>query len=246
MICWCNPVLTVTNLRVGYAGVPVLRGLSFTLEGGVLAILGPSGCGKTTLLNVLAGVLPQTGGEVLFHGRPLEPASTAIGLIPQGYGLLPWKTVRENCLLCAKLRGRQVNPEPLARELGIDFLLDRYPRALSGGQAQRVALARALLMEPALLLLDEPFAALDMAVLNRTRRLCLDMLRERRMTALVVTHRLEDALCLGNSIAVMDRRGFRCFLDNPWQGADDPTAAHTALLARLEAELQAAEDGRMA
>ena len=98
-------MLEVENLTARYprASRPVIDGLSFSLgEGGLLALLGPSGCGKTTLLNLLAGVLPPAGGSVRFCGAPLSPRDTAIGLIPQSYGLLPWKTVRENCLFCAR------------------------------------------------------------------------------------------------------------------------------------------------
>ena len=146
-------MLEVENLTARYprASRPVIDGLSFSLgEGGLLALLGPSGCGKTTLLNLLAGVLPPAGGSVRFCGAPLSPRDTAIGLIPQSYGLLPWKTVRENCLFCARLRGASGEREldALCARLGIGGLLDRYPRELSGGQAQRAALARALLMKP--------------------------------------------------------------------------------------------------
>lgn len=217
----------------------MIDGLSFTLEGGVLAILGPSGCGKTTLLNVLAGVLPKISGNILFHGRPLNPSDAAIGLIPQSYGLLPWKTVRQNCLFCASLRHKTAEPEALAQRLGIGALLDRYPRELSGGQAQRAALARALLMEPDLLLLDEPFAALDLAAAARARRLCGSLFQETGVTALAVTHRPDDALYLGDSIAVMEPRGFRCILQNPWRGTEGAETGRMAFAARLEKEILA-------
>ncbi|WP_418704393.1 ATP-binding cassette domain-containing protein [Anaerotruncus massiliensis (ex Liu et al. 2021)] len=221
-------MLEVENLTARYprASRPVIDGLSFSLgEGGLLALLGPSGCGKTTLLNLLAGVLPPTGGSVRFCGAPLSPRDTAIGLIPQNYGLLPWKTVRENCLFCARLRGASGEREldALCARLGIGGLLDRYPRELSGGQAQRAALARALLMKPRLLLMDEPFAALDAAAADRARRLCFELWRDSGATAVVVTHRPEEALYLAGQIAVMGKGGrFTRLLENPWQGLPEP------------------------
>lgn len=217
-------MLEVTNLEVRYPGLdaPILGGLSVTVPtGGLLAVAGPSGCGKTTLLNTLAGVLSPTGGTLTFDGAALTPKAVPIGLIPQHYGLLPWKTVRQNIAFCAARRGRADAHRltALAEALGIASLLDRWPRELSGGQAQRAALARALLMEPRLLLMDEPFAALDEAASLSARQLCYRLWRESGATAIVVTHRLEEALYLAGQIAVMGPGGrFVCLQDNPYQG----------------------------
>lgn len=236
-------MLEVRALEVRYPALkePVLGGLSFDLEdGGLLALAGPSGCGKTTLLNVLSGVLTPTGGKITFDGMDLTPKSTAIGLIPQHYGLLPWKTVRQNLLFCAQAR-KHVNLtrlDALCTQLGLASLLNRFPRALSGGQAQRVALARALLMEPRLLLMDEPFAALDEAAALNARRLCFRAWRETGCTAIVVTHRLEEALFLADHIAVMAPGGhFSLLRENPCQGVED--CAHSGRAALLK-ELKAA------
>lgn len=221
-------MLEIDRLAVTYPGLdePILGGLTLSVpDGGLLALCGPSGCGKTTLLHTLAGVLSPTAGSITFDGAPLDPKTVPIGLIPQSYGLLPWKTVGENCLFSARARGLDASAQlaPLAQTLGISPLLSRWPRELSGGQAQRVALARALLMEPRLLLLDEPFAALDEAAACSARELCLALWRQRRCTAIVVTHRLEEALFLAQRIAVMGPGGALVLqADNPCQGLEEP------------------------
>ncbi|GLC78910.1 ATP-binding cassette domain-containing protein [Lacrimispora brassicae] len=208
----------------------VIDQMSWQLETGtVLAVAGPSGCGKSTMVHALAGILPYTG-SVTLDGTGLGPKTCSIGLIPQNYGLLPWKTVKENCLFTAKIRGNTSNMEvqltSLCKELGIDGLLDRYPGTLSGGQAQRVALARAFLMNPELLLMDEPFAALDIGAALGARELFLRIWNEKRPTTVIVTHRVEDALYLAHRIAVMKRGGrFNLFMENPWQGVRPPSEA---------------------
>ncbi|MCA5010592.1 ATP-binding cassette domain-containing protein, partial [Clostridioides difficile] len=137
----------------------VIDQVSWQLKTGtVLAVAGPSGCGKSTMVHALAGILPFTG-SITLDDNGLDPKTCSIGLIPQNYGLLPWKTVKENCLFTAKIRGKTHDLErqlsSLCKELGINGLLERYPGTLSGGQAQRVALARAFLLNPELLLMDE-------------------------------------------------------------------------------------------
>lgn len=231
-------MLCVENLEARYGTEKIITGLSFTLGREVLAVLGPSGCGKTTLVNLLAGVRKPEKGRILFDGRPLDPHTLPIGLIPQSYGLLPWKTVRQNCLFCAAAQGQKdAELDGLAEHLGLTALLDRYPRQLSGGQAQRAALARALLAHPRLLLLDEPFAALDLAAARRARRLCRPLFRE--ASVLVVTHRVEDALYLAARIGVMTPGGkFQRLFQNPFQGAEQPdTPEYFSLAAQLEHEI---------
>lgn len=239
-------MLEVERLTVRYPGrpTPALDDLSFTVEGGgLLAVAGPSGCGKTTLLSALAGVQAPEGGVLRFGGGPLTPKTVSIGLIPQSYGLLPWKTVGENIKFCARLRGTVDGGAELCARLGLTPLLSRWPRQLSGGQAQRVALARALLMKPRLLLMDEPFAALDAAASYTARTLCYDLWRASGATAIVVTHRLEEALYLAGRVAVMAPGGrFLSDVQNPFQGVDEPNhPGYRALLHTLrEAVLEAA------
>ena len=238
-------MLDVQNLTVRYQGhpAPALAGLSFSLEdGGLLAVAGPSGCGKTTLLSALAGVLTPESGTVRFGGGDLDPRRVPVGFIPQSYGLLPWKTVRGNILFCAP-QAAEKDLDALCARLGLTALLERWPRELSGGQAQRVALARALLRKPRLLLMDEPFAALDAAASYAARELCYDLWTQSGSTAIVVTHRLEEALYLADRIAVMAPGGLFLFeTQNPFQGVEEPAApGYRALLLRLkEAVLEAA------
>ena len=246
-------MLEVRDLEVRYPGLkePILGGLTFSLaDGGLLALAGPSGCGKTTLLNALSGVLTPTKGQITFQGAPLTPKTTSIGLIPQHYGLLPWKTVEQNLLFCAQARKNAdlTRLDALCAQLGLKPLLNRFPRELSGGQAQRVALARALLMQPQILLLDEPFAALDEAAAHAARQLCLDVWKDFRCTAVVVTHRLEEALFLAGSIAVMAPGGRLSLLrENPYQGREDCGGpGYSALLRELKAAVLDAAKGAQA
>lgn len=236
MESWIS-MLEIKNVTLGYQGKKqwnrVLEDVSFSMEcGRFLSILGPSGCGKTTLLNGLSGVLPVMKGELLFKGARLSPETISIGLIPQNYGLLPWKTVKENALFGVQLKDgkefvlkkAQYEKEltALAERLSIETLLSRYPSSLSGGQAQRTALLRVLLMRPSLLLMDEPFAALDAAASIEAAMLCLKLWEEYRPTTVMVTHRLEDAMALATDILVMNQSGSisACY-QNPWQGSYD-------------------------
>ncbi|NCB63063.1 MAG: ATP-binding cassette domain-containing protein [Clostridia bacterium] len=233
-----SAMLEVRNLTVRYPNhhAPAVAGLSFTVEeGGLLAVAGPSGCGKTTLLSALAGILPPASGELRFGGEVLDPKRLPIGFIPQSYGLLPWKTVRENILLFTP-KDAEGGLVSLCARLGLGGLLDRWPRQLSGGQAQRVALARALVRKPRLLLMDEPFAALDAAASYAARELCYDLWTASGSTAIVVTHRLEEALYLAGRIAVMAPGGRFLFeTRNPFQGVEEPSdPGYRALLLLLK------------
>ncbi len=215
-------MLIINNLSIHYktrhTDYPVIEQLSFKLEKGeALAVLGPSGCGKSTLIHALSGSLPIEGGTLEFvtgSGRsPLRPKLHRIGLIPQNYGLLPWKTVQENCLLPSRLR-REYREETyferfrqICESLNISSLLEKYPRQLSGGQLQRAAIARAFLLQPDLLLMDEPFSALDEITREEARALFLSLWKQQRPTTLLVTHSIEEALYLGTELLVMAPQG---------------------------------------
>ena len=162
-------------------------------RGEVLALIGPSGCGKSTLLRVGAGLLYPKAGTVLADGIPIDQRTLRIGFLPQNYGLLAWKTVRENILLSTEVKGewneeRASVFEELVKDLGLTSLLNRYPHELSGGQQQRVGLARVFLLAPDLLLMDEPFSALDVITRESMQAVFLALWKKRSVTTLLVTH----------------------------------------------------------
>ncbi len=176
-----------------------------------VTVLGPSGCGKSTLLNILAGFEEPTAGTVLVAGKPVRGPGPDRGVVFQEYALFPWLTVEEN--IAFGLRNKKVPPDTrrrLVRDaialVGLGGFEHRYPRELSGGMRQRVGLARVLVMNPSILLLDEPFAALDAL----TRQLMQDQLLEvwtsTRTTVVLVTHSVDEALVLSDRIYVMSAR----------------------------------------
>ncbi len=171
-----------------------------------LAIVGPSGCGKTTALLAIAGLLAPTKGTVCFQDRIITAPNRSIALVLQEYGLFPWKTVKANIVLGAKLQKIIFSDrwlEAVKNELDIGGLDDLYPAQLSGGQRQRVALARALLLNPQLLLLDEPFAAIDTVTRERLQNQLLKIFQQRRFSYIIVTHNIEEAVFLGKRIMVL-------------------------------------------
>jgi len=191
-----------------------------------LAIVGPSGCGKTTLLLLLSGLLSSTEGMIALEGEPVSGPTHKVALVLQEYGLFPWKTVAENVTLGARFQKIKVPAEELVslkKELGIEGLDALYPHQLSGGQRQRVALARALLLRPRLLLLDEPFAALDAITRERLQNHLLNVFVHRRFSFIIVTHNIEEAIFLGRRVSVLDPRiaGIRGMIDNPEAGSPD-------------------------
>ena len=210
----------------------VLRDIDFDMEPfDSLAIVGPSGCGKTTLLLILTGLIPASEGVIRLDGEPLGRTVGKIALVLQDYGLFPWKTVHENIILGAQLRKTDVfhqKVEEIKRELGIAGLDDAYPRQLSGGERQRVALARALLLKPELLLLDEPFAAIDAITREHLQNHLITIFERRSFSFIIVTHSIEEAVFLGRRIKVMDGkgRGFVHTISNPEAGNEDYRKTH--------------------
>ena len=187
--------------------VPALSPIDMSVGAGeTLAVVGPSGCGKSTVLLLMAGLEKPTSGIIEFKGRRLVRPHREIALVLQDYGLFPWKTVRQNVELGLRIRGESVNGgrvEELLAELNIGSKTDIYPQQLSGGQKQRVALARAFILNPSLLLLDEPFAALDTLTREWLQDLVAAAWQRRRFGTVVVTHNIEEAVRLGQRIAVM-------------------------------------------
>ncbi len=206
------------------APVKVLQDIDLHVaRGDTCAVIGPSGCGKSTLLKILAGILPDYAGTATLGGETICPARQRIGFLPQSYGLLQWKSVRENIELGLKIRHekpRESDTLALMQRLGIGALGSRYPHELSGGQQQRVGLARAFLLRPDLLLMDEPFSALDAITREEMQEVFLSLWQEQHVTTLLVTHYVEEALYLGQKIVVLASAPGRIaeMLDNPLFG----------------------------
>ena len=195
-------------------------------RGEVCAVIGPSGCGKSTLLKIVAGILGGYEGCVTIDGEPVRPAVQRIGFMPQNYGLLPWKTVRENIELGLRIRRGKIEAgkvKHLMQRLGIAELGGRYPHELSGGQQQRVGLARAFLLQPDVLLMDEPFSALDAITREEMQEVFLSLWQEQHLTTILVTHYVEEALYLGQKILILSSRPGRIAetIDNPLFGRAD-------------------------
>ena len=170
-------------------------------------MVGPSGCGKTTLLNLMAGLLKPTSGEMLVAGAPAEPRRPGTALILQDYGLLPWKSVRSNVALGLQIRRAPLEAADRAlAEVGLADLAHRWPHQLSGGQRQRVAIARALALEPDLLLMDEPFSALDALTREEMQEMLLNIWKRRGTSMVLVTHSIAEAVYVGQHIIVMSPR----------------------------------------
>jgi len=210
-----------------------------------LAVVGPSGCGKSTLLLMLAGLEKPSSGSIEFKGEPLARPHREISLVLQDYGLFPWKTVRQNVELGLRIRREEFNGdrvEELLAELDIGEKTDVYPQQLSGGQKQRVALARALILNPSLLLLDEPFAALDTLTRERLQDLVAAAWRKRRFGMVTVTHNIQEAVRLGQKILIMGKSpgAVLTVIDNPgacspdYRGAPEFDALSRSIRLELE------------
>jgi NitT/TauT family transport system ATP-binding protein len=177
-------------------------------DGEFVTIVGPSGCGKTTLLKLVGGLLAPSTGRVLFRGRPLDGPSTEVGTVFQAPILLPWRTAINNVLLPIEMLGRsrrayRSEAERLLATVGLTGFEHRFPRELSGGMQQRVAICRALIHEPHVLLMDEPFGALDAMTREELGLALLGLWSERRKTVLFVTHSISEAILLADRVVVM-------------------------------------------
>ncbi len=180
--------------------------------------MGPSGCGKTTLLRLLAGLLPPDQGEVRLNDQLLREPCSDIGLVFQTANLLPWRNVFDNILLPLQIQGipkTQANErvEQALTMVGLSDFADAYPRELSGGMQQRVAIARALVYEPEILLLDEPFGALDALTRERLNLELLQLWQASRKTVVMVTHNIQEAVFLADRVLVLSQRPGRVTAD---------------------------------
>ena len=203
--------LAMRGVGYTFAGwPPVVRGIDWDIgEGEFHCLVGRSGCGKTTLLKLATGLLRPDTGRITLQDAQLTDPGPKLGFVFQSPTLLEWHRVLDNVLLPASLRARPTSQQreraqQLLAQLGLRDHMNHYPRQLSGGQQSRVALARALILEPALLLLDEPFAALDAITREELQDDLLRMCREQRTTVLFVTHDIGEAVYLADHVSVMD------------------------------------------
>jgi NitT/TauT family transport system ATP-binding protein len=211
-----EPPLLAQGLRHVYhsaqGALQALDGVSLAVtEGEFVAVVGPSGCGKSTLLRILGGLLVPSEGWVHLDGRPLASPRRQVGYVFQNVNLMPWRTVLRNVTLPLEVAGvSQAQADLRAKELlllvGLDGFEGAYPRELSGGMAQRVAIARALISDPEVLFLDEPFGSLDALSREQMNLELLRIWRAQRVTAVLVTHNLQEAIFLADRVLVMSPR----------------------------------------
>ena len=210
------PPLVVEHVSKSYEVngqlVPVIGDLSLTLrEGEIVSIVGPSGCGKTTLLNTLCGLLTPDSGRIRWHGREVSGQPQNVGYMLQKDLLLPWRTALGNAMLGLEIRGvapgeAQDRSQAMLDQLGLHGFADHYPSTLSGGMRQRVALARTLVHDPDVLLLDEPFAALDFQSKLLIENDTAALVRQSRRSMLLITHDIEEAVSLADRVIVLSKR----------------------------------------
>jgi NitT/TauT family transport system ATP-binding protein len=192
--------------------VPAVRDVSFQFrKGDLIALLGPSGCGKTTILKMMGGLIPATGGVLELDGRKITGPYSGVGVAFQAPTLMPWRKVIANVLFPMEVLGKN-NAKARARAyeilklVGLEGFENAYPRQLSGGMQQRVALCRAIIHEPSILLMDEPFGALDELTRLEMNDLLLDIRRVTGATVLFVTHSISEAIYLSDRVVVFSKR----------------------------------------
>lgn len=243
-----EPLLQLSGVDFAFAGEPLLlRGLDLVVHRGeFVSLLGPSGCGKSTIMNIAAGLLKASAGSVVFDGKPLVAINRDVGYMTQGDTNLPWLTVAKNILLPLELRGTPAaeRRQRLAQVLHLVNLTDRanyYPSALSGGMKRRALLARSLVYNPPMLLMDEPFAALDAQLretMHKELRATVNRLRE---SVLFVTHDISEAVLLSDRILVLAGRPLRVLaeVEPPFGPARDLDAVRASpKFAHIESELR--------
>jgi NitT/TauT family transport system ATP-binding protein len=220
-------VLAVQSLRKAYGyeshQQAVFENISLEIHRReFVCIIGPSGCGKSTLIRIVAGLEEATAGEMLLDGKPVSGPGPDRGMVFQGYTLFPWRTVKQNVMFGLEMQGKSsAEAEGTAREwlemVGLSPFEEAYPHELSGGMKQRVAIARALANEPRILIMDEPFGALDALTRARMQAYLLQIWKKVDVTILFITHDLEEAVYLGDRILVLGGSpgGIREFIENP-------------------------------
>jgi NitT/TauT family transport system ATP-binding protein len=251
-------MISLEALTFHYKATPVFENFNWQAQkGDSWAVLGPSGCGKSTLLGLLAGLRFPSAGRVSIQGEGLTRPRPHTGLILQDYGLLPWATVRQNVGLGLEVRGfygadgihAPLEAEPSRKtidfwleRLGLGGVADKYPAQLSGGQRQRTAIARTLVLEPDLLLMDEPFSSLDAPTRESLQTLTLELAAEQGLTLVLVTHSIEEAALLGRKILLLSEPPNRVarVIENPGVGKTGyrESAEYTALCRGLREQME--------
>lgn len=209
------PVVELKEITHAYLGDReanlAIENLNLTVGAGeFISLVGPSGCGKTTILSIIAGLLPPSRGEVLLSGRTVTGPSPEVGYMLQQDYLFPWRTIQDNVLLGLELTGRLTGSSraqslQLLADMGLEGKERAYPAQLSGGMRQRVALVRTLATDPRLLLLDEPFSALDYQIKLQLEDLVSETLMRRGTTAILVTHDLSEAIAVSSRVILLQR-----------------------------------------
>lgn len=202
-------MLQISHLSADYGGKPALADISLTLDSGeLLVVLGPSGCGKTTLLNLIAGFVPYQHGSIILDGKRVDGPGADRGVVFQNEGLLPWRNVQDNVALGLQLAGiskseRRETAAQVLKKVGLEGAEKRFIWQLSGGQRQRVGIARALAANPQLLLLDEPFGALDAFTREQMQTLLLKLWHETGKKVLLITHDIEEAIFMATELILL-------------------------------------------
>ncbi|OSH89787.1 taurine ABC transporter ATP-binding subunit [Klebsiella pneumoniae] len=202
-------MLQISHLSADYGGKPALADINLTLESGeLLVVLGPSGCGKTTLLNLIAGFVPYQHGSITLEGQQVTGPGAERGVVFQNEGLLPWRNVQDNVALGLQLAGvdkaqRRQAAAQMLKKVGLEGAEKPFIWQLSGGQRQRVGIARALAANPQLLLLDEPFGALDAFTREQMQTLLLKLWHETGKQVLLITHDIEEAIFMATELVLL-------------------------------------------
>ncbi|MEG3110769.1 MULTISPECIES: taurine ABC transporter ATP-binding subunit [Pantoea] len=202
-------MLRIAHLNARYAGQPALQDINLQVDKSeLLVVLGPSGCGKTTLLNLIAGFLPVESGSITLEGKTINGPGAERGVVFQNEGLLPWRNVLDNVAFGLQLAGmarqeRETIARRLIKKVGLEGAEKRQIWQLSGGQRQRVGIARALAADPQLLLLDEPFGALDAFTREQMQTLLLTLWRDSGKQILLITHDIEEAIFLASELILL-------------------------------------------
>ncbi|WP_373239928.1 taurine ABC transporter ATP-binding subunit [Kluyvera ascorbata] len=202
-------MLQISHLSADYSGKPALADINLTLDSGeLLVVLGPSGCGKTTLLNLIAGFVPYQHGSIILDGKHVDGPGAERGVVFQNEGLLPWRNVQDNVALGLQLAGvnkteRRDIAALMLKKVGLEGAEKRFIWQLSGGQRQRVGIARALAANPQLLLLDEPFGALDAFTREQMQTLLLKLWHETGKKVLLITHDIEEAVFMATELVLL-------------------------------------------